>query len=44
MTKIDEKKPAINEVSHFCTFTSPNSMPRAMMKKIDTLAIVNDRP
>ena len=41
---MDETKPVSSDVSHFCTLTSPNSMPRTMTKKTDTPAMISDRP
>lgn len=41
-TRIDEKKPVTSDVSHCRVFTSPNSMPRTMMKNIDTPANAAD--
>ncbi len=42
--RIDEKKPLINDVNHFWVFKSPNSIPRAIIKMIDTTANINDKP
>jgi hypothetical protein len=33
----------INDVNHFCVSKSPNSIPRTIMKKIDTTVNSNDR-
>lgn len=37
MRSMDEKKPDIEDVNHFCVFKSPNSMPRAIRKNIETI-------
>jgi hypothetical protein len=44
MKKIEEKKPLINDVNHFCVFKSPNSIPRTMMKNVETTNKINDKP
>ena len=36
------KNEIINEVSHFCTFSSPNSIPFTITKKRETAANAND--
>ncbi len=42
--KIDEKKPEIDDVNHFCVFKSPNSIPWTIKKNIETATNNNDKP
>ena len=44
MRRIEEKRPARSDVNHFCVLESPNSIPRTIMKKIDTIANSNEQP
>jgi hypothetical protein len=44
MRRTDEKKPLINDVNHFCVFKSPNSIPRTMMKNVEMINRINDKP
>ncbi len=42
MRNIDEKNPVSSDVNHFWVFKSPNSIPRAIIKRIETAIIKND--
>ncbi len=41
---IDEKNPVRRDVNHFWVFRSPNSIPRTIIKNMDIIAKINDRP
>ncbi len=40
---IDEKNPVRIDVNHFWVFKSPNSIPRTIVKKIETPTNINER-
>lgn len=42
--RIDEKKLITNDPSHFWTLISPNSIPRAIINRIETIINKNDKP